>query len=172
MEGNSNTAGELGHITIVINGRDCHCTNKGCLEAYASGWAIAVRAQEAVRANPQYGQQLLALAGTVEEISAGTVAQASADGDQLARALIEETAMYLAAGVVSIVNAFNPCLLVFGGGVIQGLPGLVSLINDMVRANALQAAVEGLRIEVATLGDRAGVIGAAALAQHEYGKPI
>jgi glucokinase len=125
-----------------------------------------------VRTNPQDGQQLLDLAGAVEEISAGTVAQAYADGDQLARALIEETATYLAAGVVSIINAFNPCLLVFGGGVIQGLPGLVSLINGMVRSNALQAAVEGLRIEVGTLGDKAGVIGAAALAHYEYGEPI
>ena len=53
LEGCSNTAGELGHMTIVADGRRCHCPNRGCLEAYAGGWAIAERAQETVRADPQ-----------------------------------------------------------------------------------------------------------------------
>jgi glucokinase len=83
---------------------------------------------------------------------------------------VEETAQYLAAGVVGIVNAFNPCLLVLGGGVIQGRPEYVSEVERVVRENALQTAVEGLRIVMAALGDKAGVIGAAALARDKIEK--
>jgi len=165
LEGCNNTAGELGHMTIVSDGRHCRCPNCGCLEAYAGGWAIAERAQEAVLADPQAGQQLVTLAGSIEQISAATVTRAYGDGDSLAHHLVEETVQYLAAGIVSIVNAFNPCLLVLGGGVIQGLPDYVSMVQPVVRENALKAAVEGLHITIAALGDKAGVIGAAALAR-------
>ena len=157
-------------MTIVADGRRCHCPNRGCLEAYAGGWAIAERAQEAVGADLQAGQRLVALAGDIKQISAATVSQACSDGDPLARHLVEETAQYLAAGVVGIINAFNPCLLVLGGGVIQGRPEYVSEVERVVRENALQAAVQGLRIAMAALGDKAGVIGAAALARDEIEK--
>ncbi len=172
LEGCHNTAGELGHLTIVRGGRHCHCPNRGCLEAYAGGWAIAERAQETVRADPQSGQRLVTLAGSIQQISAATVTQAYREGDAMASRLVEETAQYLAAGVVSIVNAFNPCFLVFGGGVIQGLPDYVSAIERPVRENALKAATENLRIVMAALGDKAGVIGAAALARHKIGKAM
>jgi len=170
LEGCSNTAGELGHMTIVADGRRCHCPNRGCLEAYAGGWAIAERAQEAVHADPQAGQRLVALAGSIQQISAATVSQACGDGDPLACRLVEETVQYLAAGVVSIVNAFNPCLIILGGGVIQGRSEYVSEVERAVRENALQTAVEGLRIVMAALGDKAGVIGAAALARDKIGR--
>lgn len=172
LEGCSNTAGELGHMTIVSDGRRCHCPNRGCLEAYAGGWAIAERAQEAVRADPQAGQRLVALVGGIQQISAATVSQACSDGDPLARRLVEETARYLAAGVVGIVNAFNPRLVVLGGGVIQGRPEYISEVESVVRESALQTAVEGLRIVMAALGDKAGVVGAAALARDKIGKAV
>ncbi len=172
LEGCHNTAGELGHITIVASGRRCRCPNRGCLEAYAGGWAIAERAQEAVRADLKSGQTLVTLAGSIQQISAATVTQAYTNGDPLANHLVEETAQYLAAGVVGIVNAFNPCLLVLGGGVIEGLPGYVSMIEPLVRANALKAAVEHLRIVTAALGTKAGAIGAATLARNKIGKSV
>ncbi len=165
LGGCTNTGGELGHITIAYDGRKCHCPNRGCLEAYAGGWAIAERAQEAVIHEPKDGQYLTSLTGSVEEITAATVSQGSQQGDQLARRLVEETGRYLAAGVVSIVNAFNPCRLVLGGGVIEGIPELVHIVEDIVRTRALEAAVEKLEIVKAALGGDAGVIGAAALAQ-------
>ena len=170
LEGCSNTVGELGHLTIITGGRNCRCPNQGCLEAYAGGWAIAERAQEAVRAHPGDGKRLVALAGRIQDISAATVTQAYSDGDPLAHRLVEETTQYLASGVVSIINAINPCLLVLGGGVIQGLPEFVPMIENTVRVSALEAAVEGLRIVTAALGDKAGVIGAAALARSQIGE--
>ena len=165
LEGCQNTAGELGHMTIVAGGRQCHCRNEGCLEAYAGGWAIAERAQDAVRANPAAGQTLVALAGEISNISAITVAQAYKNGDPLAHRLVKDTARYLASGIVSIVNAFNPCLVILGGSVILGLPDIVPIIEKRVRDQALQTPVENLRITTAALGNKAGVIGAAALAR-------
>ncbi|UCC59104.1 MAG: ROK family protein [Candidatus Bathyarchaeum sp.] len=165
LGGCTNTGGELGHTIIIYDGRKCHCPNRGCLEAYAGGWAIAERAQDAVNNEPKEGQQLTSLAGSVEKITAATVSQAYRQGDSLARRLVEETGRYLAAGVVSIVNAFNPCRLVLGGGVIEGIPELVQMVEDIVRRRALEAAVEKLEIVKAALGGDAGAIGAAALAQ-------
>ena len=167
LEGSTNTAGELGHLTIVSGGRDCHCPNRGCLEGYVGGWAIAKRAQEAARNDAQAGEPLTRLAGGIPDISAGTVTGAYADGDPMAQRLVQETAEHLAAGIVSIVNAFNPRLLLLGGGVIAGLPELVPMVSGTVRGNALEVAVEGLQIGLAALGDKAGVIGAAAVARHK-----
>lgn len=166
MIGCSNTGGELGHITIVSGGRKCRCPNIGCLEAYAGGWAIAERAQEAVREDSKAGQHMISLVGDVERITAATVGEAYHNGDQLARELVEETGRYLADGVVSIINAFNPCLLVLGGGVIEGLPELIHTVEKLARNKALKSAIERLAVVKAALGGSAGVIGAAALAQY------
>ena len=170
LEGCNNTAGELGHMTIITDGRQCHCRNRGCLEAYAGGWAIGERVQEAVRNDLKAGQLLITLAGSIDKISAATVTEAYANGDPLAQHMVEETAHFLAAGLVGIINAFNPCLIVLGGGVIQGLPKYVSIVEHIVHFNALEAALDGLRIVTAALGNKAGVIGAAALARHKFQK--
>jgi glucokinase len=163
LEGSQNAAGELGHITVVAGGRRCHCPNEGCLEAYAGGWAIAERAQDAVRANPEAGKTLISLAGDISNISAITVSQAYKDNDPLAYRLVKDTAKFLAAGMVSIVNIFNPTLIILGGGVIQGFPELLPLVENRVRLFALQTALENLRITTGILGNKAGVIGAAAM---------
>ena len=170
LVGCSNSGGELGHITIVAGGHKCHCPNSGCLEAYAGGWAIAERAQHAVEAGSNSGQHLISIAGSLEGITAATVGQAFREGDELARMLVEETGRYLGAGVVSIVNAFNPCLLVLGGGVIEGLPELIGIVEKEIRHKALESSLQELNIVKAALGDDAGVVGAATLAQKEIGR--
>jgi glucokinase len=165
LEGSHNTAGELGHMTVVAAGRKCHCPNEGCLEAYVGGWAIAERTQDAVRANPEAGKLLISIAGNISDISAITVSQAYHINDPLASRIIKDTSKYLSAGLVTIVNTFNPCLIILGGGVIQGLPELIILAEKRVRTFALQSALENLKISCGSLGDKAGVIGAAALAR-------
>jgi glucokinase len=166
IEGCQNTAGELGHMTIIAGGRKCHCPNEGCLEAYVGGWGIAARAQDAAEANPNAGKNMIALAGNIASITSITVSLAFQAGDPLAQRLVKDTSRYLAAGIVSIVNAFNPCLIILGGSVINGLPDLVSLAEKRVVTQALPTPVEGLRITTASLGNKAGVIGAAALARN------
>lgn len=163
--GTGNAAGEVGHTTLIAGGRLCRCGNRGCLEAYAGGWAIAERAQEAVRRDADAGRALVALAGEVERVSAADVAGAFRNGDPLASRLARETVELLAAGVTGIVNAFNPELLILGGGVISGLPEWVDYIDSEVHARALPAAAEPLRVTKASLGGHAGMIGAATMAR-------
>ena len=100
--GATGTAGEFGHLTVVHEGRACHCTNTGCLEAYVGGWAIAARAKEAVAQDRRRGRRLLAIAGTAASITSETVEEAWRAGDPLARELVDETTGYLADGLVSI----------------------------------------------------------------------
>lgn len=164
LKGCNNSGGELGHMTIIVNGRQCHCPNKGCLEAYAGGWAIAERAKEAVRMNRKKGEGITRQAGRLEDITAAHVSRAYRDNDPLAYQLIDETCMYISAGIVGMINAFNPCLFVLGGGVIEGLPIIISKAEQITRGRALNTAVENLRFVKAALGSDAGVIGAAALA--------
>ena len=157
------TAGEVGHMTIDVGGRKCHCRNRGCLEAYVGGWAIAARAQEAVRAHPRQARGLTRAAGA-NPITSKTVEEAYYAGDPLARMLVAETVDRLAAGLVSIVNAFDPGLIVLGGGVMEGFPSLLPSLRRLVKAQGLRAAVKDLRIVRAGLGGSSGIVGSAALA--------
>ena len=169
LSGCSNTAGELGHITIDMHGPSCHCGNQGCLEALAGGWAIARQAKEAVAASQAAGASLLKMAeGHSDAITAEIVAQAAKARDPLAVHLIDHVAQALIAGVVSLVNAFNPCRLILGGGVMEGLPELVQRIDQSVRQRALAAAIEPLQILPAQLHNDAGVVGSAALAMQTF----
>lgn len=169
LGGCSNTAGEVGHITVDLNGPVCTCGNRGCMEALAGGWAIAARAREAVLAHPKLGGHILEMAGgRPDHIDARIVARAYVAGDELAGRLIEETAQALIAGSTSLVNAFNPCRLIFGGGVIEGLPELVTRIEKGVVKRALSAATRSLKVTMSRLGADAGAIGAAALAMRSF----
>ena len=172
LKGYTNTAAELGHTTIVTNGRQCRCPNKGCLEAYAGGWAIAERARETVNDYPKNGKRLIEIAGGIAKITSQTVSQGYHEIDPLSVRIIEKTAKYLGSGLVGIVNSFNPCILVLGGGVIEGIPEFIPMVEDIVRKNALKSNTKNLKIEKADLGAKAGVIGAATLVQKIKGGSI
>ncbi len=167
LSGCSNAAGELGHIVVDLHGPLCHCRNQGCLEALAGGWAIALQAQGAIAADPIAGAFLLNLAnGQLEAVTAKIVAQAVHANDSLARQLVDQVAQALIAGVTSLVNAFNPCRFILGGGVIEGLPELIQRVDQGVRHRALAAASASLQVVPAQLHGDAGVVGAAALVLH------
>lgn len=169
LAGCSNTVGEIGHITIDLHGPPCTCGNRGCLEAVAGGWAIGREARQSVTADPDGGRLLLEMAGgELEGINAATVARAARGGDPLARQLMDQAAGALIAGAVSLINAFNPCRLILGGGVISGIPELIGRIDRGVRGLALEAACSSLRVLPAALQNDAGVIGAAALALRTF----
>ncbi len=163
--GASGTAGELGHITVVRNGRKCRCPNSGCLEAYAGGWAIAERAREAVRERPAEGAALVRLAGDSASISSETVEAAYRIHDRLARELVEDTMGYLASGLVSVVNAIDPGTVVLGGGVLEGFLSLIPSLAKEVKARALAVAARRLTVVPARLGNESGVVGAASYAR-------
>lgn len=165
LEGCSNTAGEVGHMTIELNGPLCSCGNQGCFEALASGWAIAQRAKKAVARDPVRGKMLLGLAaGNTDELTARHVFQANKDNDPLAREIVDAVSAALVAGISGLVNAFNPKRVILGGGIIQGHPEFIEQIRQGISKHALKAAVEPLSVVRAELHESAGVIGAAAFA--------
>jgi glucokinase len=155
--GASDVAGEVGHMTIEANGRRCACGNDGCLEAYASGPAIARRAVEALAAGAESS-----LAGQPpESLTAQTVYQAATEGDQLARDVVRDTARYLGAGVATLVNIFNPEVVVICGGVTLAGEGLFGPLRQEVSRRAFRPAVNACRIVPGELVNSAGVFGAA-----------
>lgn len=169
--GHGGHAGEIGHTTVEVGGRECSCGNHGCVEAYAAGWAIAKRAREAVAERPAEtaGSSLVVeLAGSIDEITSRTVAEARARGDELALRIADETGRYLAAAMANVVNVFNPRRLVLGGGVVEGFPDLVGAVRDQVSRSALSACAEDVEIVPAELGGYAGAVGAVILARELY----
>lgn len=164
LEGHTNAAGELGHMTVALGGPECTCGSRGCLEALAGGWAIARQARAAVERDPEAGRVLADIAGG-GEITAEHVARGFHAGDPLAVRLVESASDALIAGAVSVVNAFNPARLVLGGGVIEGLPGLVHRVAEGVRERALRVAADSLEVLPSGLHGDAGVVGAAAFAR-------
>ena len=165
LRGSKGAAGEVGHMTIVSGGRRCHCPNRGCLEAYAGGWAIAERAQEAARREPKRAGGLLrAAGGTLREITARRVFDAYRARDRLAGRIVRETLEYLADGAVGIANAFNPQLMVLGGGVVEGLPETRAAVERGIRLRC-QPPASRARVVRAGLGEDGVVIGAAAWAR-------
>jgi glucokinase len=140
--------GELGHVTVDWHGRECRgCGRRGCLEAYVSGTSIAERAREA------------GFGGA----SAEEVAAAARAGDPVASAVWAETVEALACGLTSIVNLFEPEVVVIGGGVSRSGEQLLGPVREQVRAKAMAPAGRAAEIVPAALGDHVGVVGAAAI---------
>jgi glucokinase len=160
--GASDVAGEIGHIVIDANGRHCKCGNYGCIEAYASGPNIAARAVEGLEAGvdsslPQY------VKGDLSQVTAQIVYEAAHDGDEYALDVVRETARLLGAAVSSILNIFNPEVVVICGGVTLAGEKLFGPLRSEVKRRAFKPAWDACRIVPGTLPGTAGVYGAAAV---------
>ncbi|MFN2269813.1 MAG: ROK family protein [Anaerolineae bacterium] len=161
--GATSMAGEIGHTTIVPDGPLCGCGNYGCLEALASGTAIARRARERVaKGAPTLIGDLAE--GDPERVTAKTVAQAATQGDIEAQQIISEAMDYLGIGIANLVNLFNPQVIIIGGGLANIGDALFEPVQRVVERRAFHAAVEAVRVVPAELGDDVGVLGAAAVA--------
>jgi glucokinase len=156
-QGASGGAGELGHMTVDESGPACGCGNTGCLEMYASGRAIA---REAVKRIKSGEKSVLTGNITAEEVAA-----AAENGDSLAREVIARVGHYLGVGLVSIVNIFNPEMIVIGGGMAETGEILLGPARDLVRERAYGISAGVVEIVTAKLGNEAGVYGAAAYAR-------
>lgn len=160
--GASDMAGEIGHMTIDSMGRRCKCGNYGCLEAYASGPQIAARAVEGIESGaesalPRY------VGGDLSKVTAQTVYEAAHDGDEYALEVVRDTAKFLGAGVASILNIFNPQVVVICGGVTLAGDKLFLPLRSEVQRRAFKPAVDVCRIVPGELTGTAGVWGAAAV---------
>lgn len=163
-------AGELGHMTIVHEGRLCGCGRRGCLEAYVSGTSIAARAREAATAPRRGPGGRTAL--DPRDITAEAVARAAAAGDPLAGAVWRETTDLLGAAVATLLNVFDPELVVLGGGVTRAGDLLIEPVRSAALAQALPAARTRGDVVLTGLGDDIALLSAAAVAvEHLGGRP-
>jgi len=156
-------AGEIGHMTIDVNGPKCNCGNTGCLEMLASGTAIA---REAIRRISCGGKSSLTgiMGGKIENITAKEVSVAAQGGDSLALEVISQAATYLGIGLVNLVNIFNPEMIIIGGGLSKMGDLLLHPARQVVAERAFPLSAQAVRIVPAQLGDDAGVVGAAVFA--------
>ena len=161
--GASGMAGEIGHQTLVPYGPLCGCGNRGCLEALASGTAIARQARERVaRGVPTLMADLAG--GDPECFTAKLVAEAARQGDVEAREILAEAMNYLGIGMANLVNLFNPQLIVIGGGLTNIGDALFEPVRRAIDRHAFRAQARAVRVVRAELGDDVGVLGAAAVA--------
>jgi glucokinase len=161
-------AAEIGHMIVVVGGRDCPCGQRGCLERYGSANAVPERFVEALRAGEN--SPLRARVDADDALTSVDIADAARAGDALATRIWDETCLYLAIACVNIQHLLNPECVVLGGGLIGAGDQLLEPVREHFRQQAWQIAQDHPRIELATLGDDAGIIGAASLARLEHGQ--
>ena len=166
FHGVSDVAGEIGHMTIDSTGRRCKCGNYGCLEAYASGPAIALRATEGIEAGTESILPDL-VGGKLENLTAATVYEAAVLGDAYANEVMRETAHFLGAGVANIINVLNPEMVVIAGGVTHAGDHLFVPLRAEVRRRAFKSAEQACQIVAGQLPGTAGVVGAVAAFKKE-----
>jgi len=162
LSGSHGLAAELGHITVAPNGPVCPCGQRGHLEAVASGTAIARYVREGISSGRK------SILSIEEYISARAVSQAARQGDELCLEAFNVAGTYLGQAMANFLHIFNPSMLIFGGGVSQShdllFPPMKKSMTELLMNSAYQ---KNLRLELAGLGDDAGLLGALALARQK-----
>jgi glucokinase len=155
---------ELGHMVVDIDGPPCQggCPNRGCLESLASGSAIGRAGAEAAASAPESALGRALADG--REITGGLVTEVGHDGDPVAVEVLASVGRALGAGLASLVNAFQPEVVVIGGGAVAAGELLLGPARDVVMSTALPPLRDGVRIVAAELAEEAGMIGAGILA--------
>ncbi len=163
--GFNRTAGEVGHMVILVGGPRCGCGNNGCFEALASRTAIFREIQKAVKE----GQKTVLtemLGPDLTDMKSGDLRKALRKGDKLVGKVVEDAAEYTGIAVANFINVFNPEVIVLGGGVIDALEDeMMSIITETAMDYAMAGTSKGIEIVATKLGDNAGIYGGAVLAR-------
>ena len=160
--GTNGFGGEIGHMTIDQNGPLDNCGNVGCLEALASGTALARMAQERIEAG-ESSVMLEFAGGNIEAVDARIVVQAAQQDDALAQSLMQEVGRSLASGIITLMHIFDPQLIVIGGGLGQNLDMFMPTIEPEVKRRAMAHFQGAVPVAKSQLGDDVSLLGAAAL---------
>lgn len=159
--GTHELAGQIGHITLDVNGPRCECNNIGCLEVLASIPALV----GTVRARLDAGEESeLKWAHSNGALSIEAICEAVASADPLATDVMERGIQYLGAGLINLVNLYDPQMIVMGGRLVRLFDSLIPRLRRFVRERAYSFAAESVTIVPATLRARASAVGAATLA--------
>ena len=162
LTGFNSAAGEIGHIVIEQDGAPCGCGRRGCWESYSSATALIRMTKEAIEECKKTGRYTSM--SSLERISGRSACEAMRAGDEIATEVYNKYVKYLATGITNLVNIFQPEVISLGGGVSNEGQSLIDAILPLVRAEQYGGDVVALtQLRIATLGNDAGIIGAAAL---------
>lgn len=163
LNGAKGSAGEIGHMTIQVDGPACNCGNRGCLEALASGTAIGRRARTLLTetSRPSLLRQLCA--DNPNNVNAEMVERAARQGDEVGLELLLQTAVYLGVGVTNALHLYNPEIVVIGGGVSRMGDILFEPLRAEVEKRTMFAFRHDVPVVPTQLGDDIGLYGAVAL---------
>ncbi|MGI5893196.1 MAG: ROK family protein [Candidatus Merdivicinus sp.] len=160
--------GELGHMVIVRDGRQCTCGRKGCIEAYSSATGLIKMTKEAMEAHPD--SKLWEVAKTLDDVNGKTAFDAMRLGDEVGTAVVKEYIDYLGCGLANYVNIFQPEILLIGGGICKEGETLLAPLREILSKETYGiSGVKATTLKTCALGNDAGTIGAAFLWQI-YGK--
>jgi glucokinase len=167
LRGAFGIAAEIGHLRVLPEGHLCGCGARGCFEQYASGNALLRHAREAIAASPDLARNLLSRGdGTLEGLTGRAITDAARDGDQVAISAFNTTAQWLGAGIASLSVILDPECVVIGGGVVDAGEILLAPTRAaMERYMPFAGKHPYPKIIAATLGNEAGLVGAADLAR-------
>jgi glucokinase len=164
FHGRTGAAGEGGHVSIDYRGPRCGCGKRGCIEAYASGPAIARRTREKLTADGNRGSAIHELSsGNLDAISSEMVGQAYAAGDRLATEILQETVELLSAWLGNIVDLLDPEVIIVGGGVAAMLKPFFEEISRRLPQCCINSRAREIPLVMARYGADAGIAGGAAL---------
>lgn len=164
FHGTMGSGAELGHMVVDLDGPRCqgNCPNYGCLEAVASGTALAREARGLAETHPESALGQAMVAG--REVTGALVTELAYDGDAAAREALATVGRALGVGIANFVNLFNPGVVVVGGGVIAAGDLLLEPARDELRARALPPLREAVEVVPARFAHEAGMLGAALMA--------
>ena len=167
FRGSVGAAAELGHMVVDMDGPRCqgNCPNRGCLEAVASGTALAREARGAAEQVPDSALGRAAASG--REVTGPLVTELAHDGDEVSREVLALIGRRLGVGIASLVNIFNPEVVVVGGGVMGAGELLLDPAREEMASRALRPQRDLARVAAARFGGEAGMVGAAALVFEE-----
>lgn len=160
--GSSDNASEFGHMTVDPDGPHCFCGNQGCLGLLASATGMVQRYVERLR----QGQDSILTHhanGEPASLTSQAIYEAAIAGDKLAIEIVAQTGRYLGIGTANLLNCFNPDMVIFSGGMTDMGSTLLTNIRDEARKRTYPPIYNATRIEFGTLGNNAGVIGAAGI---------
>nr|NLD41735.1 ROK family glucokinase [Actinomycetales bacterium] len=166
LRGAFGAAGEIGHLKMVPHGHYCGCGHEGCLERYASGQALTRAARQRAVTDPAGARRMQEIAGPGKELRGPHVTRAAAEGDPVALELLEELGYWTGMACASLAAVLDPELIVIGGGVAESGPLFIDAVRDgFLDHLSARGFREEARIEIAQLGNDAGIVGAADLAR-------
>ena len=161
IQGATGTAGEIGHIIVDLNGRQCNCGAHGCLEAYASRSAIEKRIEGALKKGRH--SVILDYLEEGKSITSSMIRKSIEREDELVTHCLDEASAYLSGGLASIINFINPKLIILGGGLIEAVDYFYKKTIKDAKLKCLPVPATKIEFKKTALGDFSGVIGAAYL---------